>query len=259
MPKAVTGETKNLSKEVLLLKLQRNKEQYAPLINVVERECHEEAEVIGDSVCLRDKASGTYMIATEKWDELEALLEKGGEKLDTFMITPNNYKPEILGKFPQAVVSEYELYIMQKENYIPYSWAIGDFEVVKLDIDWLDFILRNYNDKEFGNARYISDRIVHGPGLGLLHQGEKAAYLMQHKDGEIGPVFVLPKFRGRGLGSELTKRIHAVLWEKSSVLYAFIEKSNRISAQTIVKSGYAKVKQDILWVYRMKNGTLYLP
>lgn len=256
---AMRNEAENITNEELLLELNKNKDQNAPLINVVERECHVDVLKIGNSICIRDKISGTHMISTENWCELKVLLEKIEEKLDTFMITTNSYKNEILHKFPRVMVSEYELYTMQKQNYVSYNWTIEDFEVVKLDLDWMNYILFHYKDKEFGNEKYISDRILLGCGLGLLYRGEKAAFLLQHKDGEIGPVFVEPKFRGRRLGSELTKRFHELLFEKSSILYAFIEKSNRISARTIIKSGYKKANNDILWVYRMKNGTLYLP
>jgi predicted GNAT family acetyltransferase len=82
---------------------------------------------------------------------------------------------------------------------------------------------------------------------------------LQHKNGETGALVVENKYRGRGLGGELLKRFNGVLFEKNSILFALVEKNNIASAKTMVNGGYKKVRNNIMWVYRMKNGTLYLP
>lgn len=243
----------------VLLKLTENRELNAPLVNVTERNCHENVKMTGDSVGFKDKVSGTHMYSADNWETLKALLEDTGEELDTFMINTVNYKKEILRMFPEAITSEYDLYVMNKKDYTLCSLPIEDFELTNLDLSWLDFILDRYKDKEFGHKRYISDRIINGPGLGYLHQGNKAAFVLQHKDGESGPLIVDRKYRGRGLGRALLKRFNGLLFEKNSILYGLVEKNNMTSASMMVNSGYKKEKNNVLWVYRMKNGTLYLP
>ena len=246
-------------RKLVLQKLAKNWEYNAPLLNVAERNCHEDVKIIRDSVCIKDKISGTYLFSAGKWEELEILLEDVGEKLDTFMINTGLCNKEVLRKFPQAIICEYDFYVMDKKDNVRYSRAIEDFEITSLNLTWLDFILDRYKDKEFSHERYISDRIINGLGLGLLHKGEKAAFVLQHKNGETGALFVEPNYRGRGLGGELLKRFNEVLFEKNSILFALVEKDNIASASTMVNSGYKKLRNNIIWVYQMKNGRLYLP
>lgn len=237
-------------------KLAENWEYNAPLLNVVERNCHEEVKMIRDSVCIRDKISGTYLFSPANWDELKILLEDVGEKLDSFMINTAIYHKEVLRKFPLAITSEYEFYVINKKDNIHRCRPSEDIKTTSLDSNWLNFILDRYKDKEFGHESYISDRILNGLGLGLQYKGEKAAFVLQHKNGETGALVVEEKYRRRGLGGELLKRFNRVLFEKNTILFALVEKNNIASASTMVNGGYKKVSTNIIWVYRRKNGTL---
>jgi len=243
----------------ILKKLARKPEMNAPLLNVAERNCHEDLKVIGNSIRIRDKLSGTHMFAADSWDGLEALLEEASGELDTFMVNTSEYGNEILRMFPGALTGEYNTYVMKKKDYLPCNLQLKGFETSSLDLDWMDFIMSNYKDMEFGNERYISDRILNGPGMGLLYQGRKVAFALQHKDGESGPLVVDMDFRGIGLGSELLMRFNRLLFERNSIIFGLVKSGNLASASMMVRSGYKKTKYNTLWVYRMKNGSLYLP
>ncbi|KUO71036.1 MAG: hypothetical protein APF81_15305 [Desulfosporosinus sp. BRH_c37] len=229
--------------------LTKNWEYNAPLMNVVERNCHEDVKMIGDSVRIRDKISGAYLFSPANWNELKILLEDVGEKLDTFMINTGIYNKEVLRKFPLAIISEYDFYVLNKKDKVHGGRAGEDFEITSLDLNWLDFILARYKDKEFGHQSYIFDRILYGLGLGLLYKGEKAAFVLQHKNGETGALVVEEKYRRLGLGGELLKHFNRVLFEKNSILFALVEKNNIASANTMINGGYKKVSNNIIWVY----------
>lgn len=241
----------------LLQHLNKYKEYNAPLVNVVERNCHEDVKLVGDSVRIRDKISGTYLFSAANWNELECLLEDTEAELDTFIINTGKYQKEIFEKFPYAMISEYDLYVIDKKNVIHNCQPIKDFEITKLNLNWLNFILDCYDNEEFSNESYISDRILSGQGLGLLNKsnGEKAAFILQHKDGETGALVVKEKYRGRGLGGELLKCFNKVLLKENSILFAFVEKNNIASIKTVVSSGYKKVSNSILCVYLKKYTT----
>ncbi|MGI6119645.1 MAG: GNAT family N-acetyltransferase [Desulfosporosinus sp.] len=234
----------HITTKTLLRQLTKNREYNAPLVNVAERNCHEDVEIIGNSIRIRDKISKTYLFSVANWDELEVLLEDTGEELDTFMINNGIYKKEVLHKFPRAIICEYDFYVMNKKENLCGSQPIKNFEIVNLDLNWLNFILVRYKDKEFSNERYISDRILYGKGLGLLHEGEKkVAFVLQHKNGETGALVVEQKYRGRGLGGEFLKHFNRVLFENNSILFALVEKNNIAGAKTMVNGGYKKSKQ----------------
>ncbi len=249
-----------LKTKFLLRQLTKHKEYNAPLMNVVERNCHEDVKMVGDSVRIRDKISGTYLFSAANWAELECLLEDTEAELDTFIVNTGIYQKELLEKFPLAMIGEYDLYVINKKDIIHCSQTLKDFEITKLNLSWLSFILDSYDNDEFSNEGYISDRIRSGLGLGLLHKcsGDKAAFILQHKDGETGGLVVKEKYRGCGLGGELLKCFNEVLFKKNSILFAFIESNNIASAKTVVGCGYKKVSNSILCICQIKD-TIAMP
>jgi len=197
--------------------LAKDRAYNAPLLNVVERNCHEDVKMIGDSVRIRDKISGTYLFSAANWDELDILLDDVSGELDSFMINTGIYYKKIIRKFPLAITSAYDLYVRNKKDNFHCSPTI-EVEIMSLDLDWLDFILNRYKDKEFSHQSYISDRLLYGLGLGLQYKGEKAAFVLQHKNGETGALVVEEKYRRRGLGGELLKHFNELLFKKNSTL-----------------------------------------
>lgn len=243
----------------LLEQLALRPEINAPLINVIERNCHEKLKTEGSSVCIRDRLSGTYMFSAGEWGEVETLLEELRDDIDTFLVCDSSFRNNIRTKFPTAMISEYDSYSMKKEDYKPYCRMEEGFTVESLDESWVDFILEHYHDNEFGNRRYIRNRILKGPGLGITKDGDKAAFILQHKDGESGPLVVDRQYRGMHLGSELLRRFNGLLLKRNSILFGFVNPLNQASAGMMIKSGYKKADKSVLWVYRMKNGSIYLP
>lgn len=249
----------NASTRTVFQTLARSPQYNALLLNVVERNCHEDVTMRGDSLRIRDGASGVYMFSVGTWKELEVLLDDAPGKLNTFFINNSAFTKEILKKYPEAVICEYQSYVLQKKDYILCTEFLKGVEITFLDLSWLNFILERYTDEEFGHECYISDRILHGPGLGLLYQGKKAAFALQHKDGETGPVVVDSKVRGMGLGTYLLCCFNKLLFRRNSILLCLVKPSNRDSAHMVMNSGYQPTENNVLWVYRKLNHTLYLP
>jgi hypothetical protein len=229
------------------------------LLNVVERNCHEDCRIVGNSVRIFDKLSGVYMFSVGAWEEVEVLMDEVDSRLDTFLVNDAAYIPQIVKRYPKADYQEYLSLILLKDEYVPYTEINPEVEIVPLDMSWLDFILENYHDKEFGNEAYISHRIQHGPGLGLLYKGQRISFLLQHKNGESGPQVVLPVVRGMGLGTYLLRHFNNILLEKNSTLVSIVEPGNIASMHMVRKSGYIHMEKNIVWVYRKLHNTLYLP
>jgi GNAT superfamily N-acetyltransferase len=239
--------------------LGQNLENNAPLINVIERNCHEKQKVSGASVRIKDRLSGIYMFSLNDKRDIDALIEDVRDELDTFFINSDVFETEILERFPEAVIYKYILFVMKREDYSECEMDIEDFEIVRLDLDWLDFILEHYNSAEFGNERYLRHRIQNGPGLGLVKDGQKVAFVLQHKDGEAGPLVVDKAYRSIGLGSKLLRCFNQQLFKNNSIIYGFVEPNNMASARMMENSGYKKAQDKVLWVYLKKNGMHYLP
>jgi len=239
--------------------LQQNFENNAPLINVIERNCHEKQKVAGTSVRIKDRLSGVYMFSLNDKRDIDALIEDVMDELDTFFISNIIFKEEILERFPGAVTNKYILFFMERKDLSECEKDIEGFEIVRLDLDWLDFILEHYKNEEFGNEKYLIHRIQNGPGLGLVKDGHKVAFVLQHKDGESGPLVVDDAYRSLGLGSKLLRCFNHQLFKNNSVLYGFVEPNNTASERMMLSSGYKKAENEVFWVYLKKNGTFYLP
>ncbi len=234
-------------------------EYNALLLNVIERNCHEDVRIIGNSVRIRDRTSGVYMFSGPARDELESLLDERNGELDTFFINDSSVMEAVLRKYPGATAVEYQSYVLQRKDYIPNQETREGVELTTLDLSWLDFILEHYRDEEFGHEHYISDRILHGPGIGLLYWGQKAAFGLQHKDGETGPIVVDAKWRDMGLGTYVVCALNRLLFKRNSMLICFVKPGNLASAHMMMNSGYQATGNNVLWVYRKLNNTLYLP
>lgn len=235
--------------------LAQNPEYNAPLLNVVERGCHENVRMAGKSVRIKDKASGTYMFSADAWEELRELIKDVKQELDIFLVNTTKFNAEIIKMFPKARIDEYVNYIMERKEYEFQDNPSRDMEVVPLDMDWKSFILEHYKDKEFGTDSYISDRLLYSLGLGVLHKGEKAAFIMQHKDGETGPLVVDTRFRGRGIGTYLLNYFSKFLFERNSIIYGLVLPENMPSNRMTISSGYRRAEQNVIWVYRKERNT----
>lgn len=229
------------------------------LLNVMERDCHEDCRIVGDSVRIRDKGSGVHMFSVGTWQEVEVLLEETEDRLDTFLINDSAYTQEVRKRYPQATIKEYQSLILLADGHTPYTESRPEVEITTLDLSWLDFILEWYHDEEFGHKAYITHRILQGPGLGLLYKGQKAAFVLQHKNGESGPLVVHAIVRGMGLGTYLLRHFNKILLKKNSTLVSIIEPDNQPSQKMVINGGYQPTEKNVIWVYRKLRNTLYLP
>jgi len=238
---------------------EKMKERYldnAALISVVERNCHENVKIVGKSVRLKDKVSGNYFFSAQNTQDLDILLEDVTDELETFYINTDRFKEKISCRFPHCSISEYVAFIARKEDFVheekPRAVFPEGFTTAKLDLSWLEFILSRYCDEEFGNRDYILDRLLYGKGLGAVKNGKKIGFIMQHKDGEIGPFMVDEEFRRLGVGKALLSAFQSKLFAENSLAYALVKIDNIASLRTMKAGGYQKADQHILWVY-LKN------
>ncbi|MDD2421594.1 MAG: GNAT family N-acetyltransferase [Heliobacteriaceae bacterium] len=238
-----------LNNPTILQKLAQRPEYNALFLNVIERSCYQDVKMIGNSVRIRDRISGAYLFSVGTWQELEVLLDNTRGNMNTFMINDAAFTKEILKKYPKVFTREYRSFVLQQKDYLPCTKIRKGVEIKPLDLSWLSFILERYKDVEFGHESYISDRVLYGPGLGLLYQGEKAAVALQHKDGETGPVIVDSRFRGLGLGTYLLRCFNKLLFTDNTIVISLVKPKNEASAHMVMNSGYKPTEHNVLWVY----------
>jgi len=247
------------NESILLTRLREKRPEHAPLQNVVERGCHEAVGIAGDSFCIRDRLSGYHLFAATDELELDVLFDETEPNLDTFLLQDSRLIGTALLRYPKAAAAEYHLYVLHREDPLPEAVVRAEDDIVPLDAGWLPFMLERYLDPEFGHEPYLADRIRRGPGLGLLHRGERAAFVLQHKNGEVGPLVVDQQFRGHGIGQELMKRFNRELLQRNTCAYGLVKPENLASAGMMTASGYHWTGHSIWWVCRMRNDVLYLP
>lgn len=231
----------------------------ASLINVIERDCHDECGIVGDSVRIRDKVSGVHMFSVGSWEEVEVLISEVEDHLDTFLINDAAYTDQVRQRYSKAKIKEYQSLVLFAKDYKPLTELKNDIEVIPLDLSWLDFVMELYADEEFGHEAYIIHRILEGKGLGLLYKGQKAAFCLMHKNGESGGLVVHPLARGMGIGTYLMHHLNEMVLKYNKTLVCLVAADNKASTQMVLNSGYQLTDRHVIWVYRKLHNKLYLP
>ncbi|MBN1634227.1 MAG: GNAT family N-acetyltransferase [Ignavibacteria bacterium] len=115
------------------------------------------------------------------------------------------------------------------------------------------YIHENSMYRKLTQIEYITDRIKRGIGLGLYDKGGMVAWILTHDDGAIGFLNVLPEFRRRGYGTDITNAVIKKVRERGGIPFVHIEEDNINSVNLAKKVGFAPDKY-VNWL-RIENLT----
>jgi 8-oxo-dGTP diphosphatase len=101
-----------------------------------------------------------------------------------------------------------------------------------------DRVLDRSEYKEYLTTGYIKERISGGISAGIYNGDELIAWAVTHDDGAIGFLHVDEKFRGKGLGSDLTVYMIEKVRSINRIPFVHIEESNTISLSLVKKLGF---------------------
>lgn len=113
------------------------------------------------------------------------------------------------------------------------------------------YIYENSTYKKYTPLEYIIDRIKRGISLGLYDKGGMVAWILTQDDGAIGFLNVLPEFRRRGYGTDITNAVIKKVKEKGGIPFVHIEENNVNSINLAKKVGFVQDK-NVNWL-RIEN------
>ena len=243
-------ETCSGEKKSVLDLLESDFESNILLISLLEEEKYDALKIVGQSVRVRNKEEGYYIFSLEKEEDFLELTKGIEMGLKTFFITQERYEGMLQKNYEHAKIEKYCSYVLTKEMYQEREDLIlpEGYRFVAIDLSWVDYILEHYDNKEFNNREYIEDRIKNAQALGVMYQDRKVAFMLQHKNGESGPLFVEKEFRNYNLATIIIHEYDRRLLKEKEVLYALIRPDNIPSCKVAVKNGYKKAKEQVLWV-----------
>ena len=120
-------------------------------------------------------------------------------------------------------------------------------DVVNINENEAEFILKHYDYSEFVNLDYVKERLKNGLALGIYYQAELAGFIMTHDDGAMGFLTVLPEHRRKGLAKDLTAEIIWRLRANGDLPFVQIKEDNCQSINLAKQFGFV-IDKKIYWV-----------
>lgn len=232
-----------LTTENVIEFLERNKLKNINMINFIENNPIYYMERFKDSLMIKGKSDENWVyISSSSEEELESLLRKCEED-KFFVVTEDWMMPFILkNKEVEWKLSCVKL-IFPEEKKLPEC----RHEIDQLKISEVEYIFHNSKYKDYTSIEYITSRIKNGTALGIYDEDKLVAWLMTHDDGAIGFLNVLPEYRKRGYGYELTIKMINQLRKLKKIPFVHIEEDNYKSMNLALKTGFIKDKE-IHWI-----------
>lgn len=200
----------------------------------------------GSSLMVRGKSDRDWVyISSNCKEEFEVLIKKLNRSDQNFSIMEDWMIPYIIGgKGTEWVLSCMKLYLPD-DTALPESTCI----ITELSPSDAVYIYDNYEYKEFVTIEYIEERLRNGIGLGIYEKDCLAAWIITQDDGAMGFLNVLPEFRRKGYGFELTLNLISRLRAIGEIPFVHIEEDNEKSMNLSLKLGFVKDRR-IHWFKR---------
>ena len=118
--------------------------------------------------------------------------------------------------------------------------------VESLNEDDAPFIVANSNYGQYLSTGYAAERITKAPGSCVRIGGKLAAWIHTHDDMAIGSLHVMPEYRRKGYGLDLTVDMINKIRGLEIIPFTYIEPENEKSINLVTKLGFKKQKR-ISW------------
>ncbi|MDF2882384.1 MAG: family N-acetyltransferase [Clostridiaceae bacterium] len=133
--------------------------------------------------------------------------------------------------------------------YLPHNVILPGNRYVtsNLKVEDAYYIYNNSNYKEYLSIEYIQDRIKNGIGAGIYDSDRLAAWCITQDDGAIGFLHVLPEYRLRGYGRDVTIKVINKVRELKKMPFVHIEEKNEKSMKLAFSLGFVRDRY-INWI-----------
>lgn len=213
------------------------------IINFIENNSIHYIKRIGDSVIVKGRSDEDWVYISSPSEADLKLLLKECERDEFFVIIDDWMLPYIINNREiEWKLSCVKLVFPEDIKLLNFRYKIRD-----LIVDDAEYIFKNSKYKDYTSIQYIIDRIERGIALGIYDEEKLTAWIMTHDDGAIGFLNVLPEYRKKGYGYDLTIAIIDRLRSIEKIPFVHIEEDNYKSMSLALKSGFVKYG-NIHWI-----------
>lgn len=220
------------------------------LLNRLKNGFADDIGVFGNNVRLRDTRDQKYMFAVEDYDSFLVLYITAMRKPRIFYINTDVFIHQLDSK------RFHTLSLVQLVKNTPLdvpNTELEGYEYGTVTESDVPFVMQTYISPEFNQAN-INESLQTGPTVFVRHQGETIGYLITHRDGETGPMYLLPEHRGKRIGRELVLRMTKAVLETGDVPLANVERDNIACIRPHIEFGYEQPEREVVWVYEKSLG-----
>lgn len=226
----------NFRKKVLEL-LKKNEALNANIINFIESYPAHHMEIIGESVFIKGISDRKWVYISSK-SSAELKIIKNKLDIDDKCF---------------AIIEDWMLPILTKGNNI--KWKLSTMKLVlpsnetmpsilsnisKLTIEDSKFIYDNSDYKAYVSIEYISQRIRDGISSCVRIDNKLAAWGITQDDGAIGFLHVLPEYRRKRYGRDITVDLINKVRKAGKIPFVHIEENNTNSMSMAIGLGFRK-------------------
>lgn len=120
-------------------------------------------------------------------------------------------------------------------------------EVRDLEPALAPFIFTHSDYQQYTSEEYIVDRIEKGISAVIMEKGQPVAWGLTHDDGALGFLHVMPEYRGRGYGMDISRALIMKKRKLSKPVFLNIEPENHPSRQLVSRLGFIQDRK-ISWI-----------
>lgn len=226
--------------------LGKDKIRNCNIINFIEQYPIERIEIMGTSVLVRGMSDEIWnYISSENEDEFKKLIEKQKDQdTDTHFAVIEDWMLPYLKRSRTLVwqLSSIKL-VFTHDVALP----VNKHNVTELKPEEAQYLYNHYGYQKYTSVEYIANRIRKGNALGIYEDSKLVAWIATHDDGAMGLLHVLPEYREKGYGYELTVALTTRLCEQGMLPFIHIEEDNKKSMNLALKVGFVKYRR-IHWL-----------
>ncbi|MHB1652185.1 MAG: GNAT family N-acetyltransferase [Desulfitobacteriaceae bacterium] len=204
----------------------------------------ERAFRVGDTFLLLGESDHLWgYISSKSKSELTEIFEKSWINTKFFASVEDWMKPIITKD------SEVEWELSTLRYVLPETHEIEPpiRKMYTLDMSLVDYIFNHSDYKAFTSKEYIRERIEKGISAGIMEGDTLVAWALTHDDNSLGFLHVLPDFRRKGYGKDITTSLIYQKRKENKSVFLNVEPNNLNSMNLITKIGFI-LDRKISWI-----------
>lgn len=213
------------------------------LLNFIENNPILDIETQGKSILLRGISNQIWIyISSSNEDELNVLKNRLHQK-DKYFAAIEDWMLPVLLEGNECIWD-----LSMTQYYLPENMVIpkSEFKAIPLSLDDAETVYNNSEYKEAISIDYVKDMITNGSSVGLYEKGQLIAWGMTQDDGGMGFLHVLPEYRRKKCGYNITLLLIEKLRQKGKIPFVYIERNNKKSKNLVLNLNF-KMHKDVHW------------